>query len=829
MDDLRSLEGVGSLLSQQMSQKTHGKKSHKRSTSVPKITSTGTTNKNVIAISALIPSALATALQHGINIGYHQNTLTEPQLFKSHSGFGNFAYKGGGDEPMPSFVSPPQGPTSEMQNVVSPSQSLSPPLSPTTLAHLRGDHAYGGGGGLHLNPNINFNTNSHSNSNHSIISNGTSNGTSSSSNNVNGYSTATNNNSATAIATAANGGSGGSGGTPSNPPSAPPSTSMQQPFHNFYFNHVGARQPSVRRMSSMASSPSFRLGSIRGRSSLKLDFNEIMLDMESIGGTSRQTSLALIESNETDHSELSGLTLGALHTISSPEVIEYDEEKAPPFPLRKTYSNQSIFALYSGDDMDNDKDKDKGDQPSDVDSNTFVNSQIPADCIPTLEDKNGTHSNAEIEILNFKEDFFEYTNIGNGASGIVSKAFHFRSCKMVAIKQCRSKQAAQMDAFKKEADIYARLEDCPYIINVLGFGKDKENGLLAMALEYMDLASVDTLAIARCPSLDMRTRELAVGHIMQSVLRALSVAHEHLWVHNDVKPANILANQYGDIRLSDFGTALRLKNSHCRLSKNCGTQRYQPPEKMIVQPLSYGTKCDIWSLGVTAYELLFGDDWGNKDDAYELAYVNKPPTLSPKTHHVSAECCDFISQCLTTDDVLRPSADELIDHAWFAEHVETVMLREKWPWLITIEEEEDAIASAIDTLGINAAQNKKKKAKNGMMMKNQKTTLPPPPVLHQTAATPTNVRPLYNEELIFMISALILYYATQHVDLDNDDADYVLHRRVSNFNDGGKMGRVYSDEERIENMSKFAYCSKQMVLDRIRVTVSYIKSQINKH
>eukprot|EP01083_Nonionella_stella_P285875 973043_1 len=91
------------------------------------------------------------------------------------------------------------------------------------------------------------------------------------------------------------------------------------------------------------------------------------------------------------------------------------------------------------------------------------------------------------------DDFMEYeTNsaftigVGAGASGIVKKAFHFSSCKMVAIKQCRSKQEHEVLAFEREGQLYKKFTNNKYIIDIIGFGRGDMNNELLMALEYMD-------------------------------------------------------------------------------------------------------------------------------------------------------------------------------------------------------------------------------------------------------------------------------------------------------------------------------------------------------
>eukprot|EP01084_Bolivina_argentea_P171522 297155_1 len=306
MDDLRSLEGVGHLLSEKMTQNKQ-KKTHKRSTSVPN-TINGTSSitsqtlpSNYIAISAQFPPQLAAALASGINIGYYQ----KPTLLKSHSVFASSAkniphfdeFKSSGGQV--TF-------TDQYQPVVSPTQSMSPPLSPSAVRGLTLQNQFG--------------------SNRS-----------------------------------------------SNRSSA----------------HASALWQAI------PESPSFRLTSISG-GGLQLDLTDVLVD-EAI--TPRGSSAMW-------HFPLEKMNSNGMPVIQSPDAMEYgtspDEDLADlPPTLKKTYSNNSLFTLYGGEDMSSVED-------DLVASNTRLNSVIGPSHLPILE--NGNMSEIEFESLNLKEDFMEYQN-----------------------------------------------------------------------------------------------------------------------------------------------------------------------------------------------------------------------------------------------------------------------------------------------------------------------------------------------------------------------------------------------------------------------------------
>ena len=87
---------------------------------------------------------------------------------------------------------------------------------------------------------------------------------------------------------------------------------------------------------------------------------------------------------------------------------------------------------------------------------------------------------------------------------------------------------------------------------------------------------------------------------------------ENGFLHRDLKPANILINEVV-YKIGDFGFAKYVDNFGSQMLKSCvGSPIYMAPQ--ILERVQYTTKCDIWSLGVIFYEMMFGyPPWKARD------------------------------------------------------------------------------------------------------------------------------------------------------------------------------------------------------------------------
>ncbi len=95
-----------------------------------------------------------------------------------------------------------------------------------------------------------------------------------------------------------------------------------------------------------------------------------------------------------------------------------------------------------------------------------------------------------------------------------------------------------------------------------------------------------------------------IGQIISQILDGMGYAHQHGVVHRDMKPANILVNLDGRIKISDFGVARVDSSTMTQVGDVLGTPSYMSPEQIKSEEV--GAPADIYSIGVIAYELLTG-------------------------------------------------------------------------------------------------------------------------------------------------------------------------------------------------------------------------------
>lgn len=242
--------------------------------------------------------------------------------------------------------------------------------------------------------------------------------------------------------------------------------------------------------------------------------------------------------------------------------------------------------------------------------------------------------------------------IGVGGTGKVYRAWQKSENRAVAIKHLRKSFLDDHETvarFLNEATTVGML--ChDNIVRVRGLGATRGGSCFIV----MDL--VDGQDLAQCIRQGPLSVELAVQYILQACL-AISCAHASGVLHCDLKPANLLLDSAGTVRLTDFGFARRIGDStglDCRIA---GTAPFMAPEQVSDAWGNVSARTDVYGLGAVLYSLLTARaPWcGNSipDVLSQIACNQPPPSPQLFNPELTNNVCQVCLRCLSKRSELR--------------------------------------------------------------------------------------------------------------------------------------------------------------------------------